>query len=717
MISSQKKSGSGPWPAERGIGALLSPRNVVLAGASDRRGGWPSRIQENLRRFGFAGQVHMVNPRRDVVLGQVSHKSVGEVPSGPDHLVVLVPAANAVRTVKDAVQAGARSATIFSNGLTDGQLTMLSGIARDEGVAISGPNCLGNISVPARLVTTTDSRLAEIIDGPVAVVGQSGGVVTAFNRALVSRGIGARYMISSGNETCLATSDYLDFFAADDEIRVVVAFVESLRDPVKFIEACERLAAAGKRLVALKVGRSAISRQAAASHTGALAGSYDVFQALMAIHGVVTVGTMEHAVEACEYLSRVPAPVGGSVAVVTVSGGVRELALDSAHAHNASLYVPRGEVEAGLRALVGNDLDVSNPLDTSFAGLSDPLHVVKCVEEFGRDPEVGLVLVQEELLTNPAPYKEKVLATLNECFLRGSALETATPVALFSMTTNSVTAFGRDLRARLPNLSFVQGIDAAMAVAGALLKTGDARRTHPAVPAAPIDVARVSKALALLPAQSTEITEPNAKALLRLYGFETPRECVVGSPDEAAKWASSVDASRFVVKGVVPGLAHKSDSGAVRLGLADGEDVRAACGEILETLPSTIGFIVAEQVGVQHELLLSFDRDPEVGTYVALGLGGTDVELHGDVAILPPRCTAEDVRRALAGIPLGRVLRGWRGASPADLDSVVRAVQMVGVMAGELGESIASVEINPLATLQDRPGVVVLDALCTRVSP
>lgn len=701
-----------PSSTQSRVKALLHPKNVVLAGASDRPGGWPARIQANLARFGYRGELHMVNPRRETVLGQISHRSVRDVPGGPDHLVVLVPAVAAVSTVVDAVAAGARSATIFSNGLTQQQLCELAGLGKEHGIGISGPNCLGNISVPARLVTTPDSRLGDISDGPVAIVGQSGGIVTAINRALVARGIGSRYMVSSGNETCLTTADYLRFFADDPQIRVVVAFVESLRDPQAFAGACDQLAAVGKHLVALKVGRSATGREAAASHTGALAGSYDVFEAVTGTRGVITVGTLEHAIEACEFLSRVPAPRGGRLAVVTVSGGVRELALDSAHAHKTALYEPEGETARALRQLAEDDeLEVSNPLDTSFAGLSDPRHVVRCAESFASDPDVGLVLVQEELLTQAAPYKESVLATFNEAFQGGVvAGPSRTPVALFSMAPTQVTQFGRELRERLPNLSFLQGLDPAMAISAALLKSGAAAQRSAPLSDEPAQAARTADALTLLNSVA-EMTEPSTKELLRLYGFETPAEVYVTDPDSAADWASSTGLDRFVVKAVVPGLAHKSDQGAVVLDVRDSKDVRHACARILEKLPATTGFIVAEQVRVQHEILLSFETDPEVGPYVAVGHGGTTAELYPSIAILPPRCSREDIQKALETIPLGTILQGWRGGTAADMEAVVKAVQTMGIVAAELGTALKSIEINPLATLADRPGVLVLDAL------
>ncbi|HZE32486.1 MAG TPA: CoA-binding protein, partial [Actinoallomurus sp.] len=285
-----------------GVAALLRPRSVAIVGARDRSGTWPDRIRGNLRRFGYPGPVFAVNPRRATVWGEPCYPDLVSLPEPADHLVVLLPAPAAVEVLRGARRAGARSATVFSSGFgaEDGLLGQLRDIAAVDGLAISGPNCLGNISVPASLVTTTDSRLAELREGPVAVVGQSGGIVTSFNRVLVDRGVGTRYVVSSGNETCLTTADYLRFFARDDGVRVALAFVESIRDRDAFFAACAEMIAAGKHVVVLKAGQTPESRQAAASHTGALAGSFAAFAAVAEQLGIICITGMDLAVEACE---------------------------------------------------------------------------------------------------------------------------------------------------------------------------------------------------------------------------------------------------------------------------------------------------------------------------------------------------------------------------------------------------------------------------------
>ena len=696
------------------IGALLNPQNICIVGARDGDGGWADRIYGNLKRFGFGGQIYPVNPRRDQVWDEKAYPDMVSIPDQPDHALIVIPSRFAVDAVADAVASGARSATILSGGFSPEQLAEIQAMVNGTGFALSGPNCLGNISVPAKLITTTDSRLAEIKDGPVAIVGQSGGVVTAMNRALVGRGIGVRHMVSSGNETCVTTAGYIRYFGGDDGIRVVVAFVESVRDHERFFEACTELANAGKYLVALKVGQTVASRDAAASHTGALAGSYAAFEAVAATRGVVTVGTIDLAVEACEYLSRVPMPSGGKVAVVTVSGGVRELVLDGAGRTGAELADFSVEARKGLSSLIGEDLEVSNPLDSGFAGLSDPNVLVSCVETVAADPEVGLILLQEELLGRPEPKKEKTLRLYDESFAGGVTRTRGIPVSLFSMASFGANEYGHQIRDGVPNLSFLQGTEKALGVASALLRTaGHVRRAagylHPGTEGSP----RREAALAMLAELPQDLTEVEAKRLLSLYGFSSPDEMHVSTAEEAEKWAST-NTAPFVVKLVARGLTHKTEAGGVVVNLQDSAEVASACRAMGVSNPANDGYIVGRHVSGGVELILGFTNDPEVGPVVAVGLGGVSVELFGDVALVPAYCTAEQAFAAIESTNAGTVLGNWRGRLPSDIDSVVRAVCSMAELAGDLVDVLESAEVNPLVALAATSGTFALDALVVR---
>ena len=230
-----------------GVRALLNPRSVAIVGASDRPGNWSMRVFQTLRRFAFPGPIYPVNPRNKTVWdGETCYPSLSDLPEAPDHVVVIVPGAAAIDTIAEAGKVKARSATVFSGGFGEGgdpkgrELAVRLRQAIDAaGLAVSGPNCLGNLAAPHRFMTIPDDRIADLELGPVAIVGQSGGIVMAIQRALAARGVKTSYAITSGNEIGLYTSDYIRYLADDPHVKVIVCFIESIRHAAEFRRACE----------------------------------------------------------------------------------------------------------------------------------------------------------------------------------------------------------------------------------------------------------------------------------------------------------------------------------------------------------------------------------------------------------------------------------------------------------------------------------------------
>lgn len=691
------------------VHALLHPTSVAIVGARDRPGGWADRIRTNLLRFRFEGAVHAINPRHATLWGKPAFPDIAAFPEAPDHLVVLVPPEAAVATLSGAAALGVRSATVFSSGGPGSTFgDELAAIARDTALVISGPNCLGNISVLGKLVTTTEARIEEIVAGPVAVVGQSGGIVHSLNRVLTGRGYGVRYVVSSGDETCTTTADYLRYFGRDPELRVVVTFVESVRDWPAFLDACAALRAVGKHMIAIKVGQSAESRVAAASHTGALAGAYAAFEAAAATAGVVTVPSMDVAVEACEYLTRLPPPKGTGIGAITLSGGVRELLLDAAARHDARLPELGATTIDALGALVGGEVEVSNPQDVGYAGVSSVDTMVACAQALARDGAIDVVLVQEELLTHEVPSKMAALATFDTAFAGASR---SVPVALFSMCSPAaVTPYGRETRERHGSLVFLQSVEKTLAAVTAIGRAEQvADRRADAAAERPDTAAAAARVRALL--RAAPLTEVVAKAALAEYGFATPREGHAVDADDARRVAETLTAP-YVVKVVSTTLTHKLDAGGVVLGVPTPDAVAACCTEMAARVPDVEGFLVVEQVAQRIEFVVGFARDPEVGPVVMVGAGGTGVEAYEDVAFVPLPCSRADARDAIARTRAGsRLLGPWRGRPGGDEEALVSAVCAMSWFAEDLADVVSSAEINPLVALPGRTGVLVLDAL------
>ena len=278
--------------SKKKVKALTEPRNAVLVGANDRPGSWAWRVLRNLKQYEFPQPLYLVNPRRTEIGGDRCYPDFKSLPEPPDHLVVLVPAPGVPEVLRSGAAAGARSATVFSSGFGEAYNSdaaplgrELKAVIAETGLAVSGPNCMGNICAKTRLVTLSEDRPLLLRQGPIALVGQSGGMMIFLNAALEERGMNAEYLITSGNEAGLGIPDYIAFFSDQPELKVIIVYIEAIADIEKFKAACRMARAAGKAIVAVKLGQSESGRNAAMAHTASLAGSIEAFDAVAADFG------------------------------------------------------------------------------------------------------------------------------------------------------------------------------------------------------------------------------------------------------------------------------------------------------------------------------------------------------------------------------------------------------------------------------------------------
>ncbi|MGY4424614.1 acyl-CoA synthetase (NDP forming) [Bradyrhizobium sp. JR6.1] len=322
----------------KSIHAMLHPRNIVLVGATDKPGNYAERIWNNLIKYEYAGGLFPINAKRETIWGVTCYKDFASLPEKPDHVLVLVPARFAVQVIRDAAAAGARSATIVTSGFSELQdeesqrlAVELKQAIKETGLAVTGPNCLGNLSAGENLFTNIDDRIVTMEPGAVAIAGQSGAIVMAIRQALEDRGVGVGYMVTTGNESGLETPDLMSYFAADPSIRVIVVYLEGVRNTKVFREACKAARAAGKPVIALKLGASEGGRAAAMAHTGALAGSIETFDAISTREGVIRVRGLDELIETTECFVHADPPKGNRLAAVSLSGGKRGLLIDAFH--------------------------------------------------------------------------------------------------------------------------------------------------------------------------------------------------------------------------------------------------------------------------------------------------------------------------------------------------------------------------------------------------
>src|ERR1700709_334601 len=382
----------------KGIHAMLHPRNIVLVGATDKPGNYAERIWNNLIKYQYEGGLFPVNAKRETIWGVPCYKDFASLPEKPDH--VLVPARFAVQVIRDAAAAGARSATIVTSGFSELQDEESQRLAEDlkqavkeTGLAVTGPNCLGNLSAGEKLFTNIDDRIVTMEAGPVAIAGQSGAIVMAIRQALEDRGVGVGYMVTTGNEAGLETPDLMAYFAADPSIRVIVVYLEGVRNTKVFREACKAARAAGKPVIALKLGTSEGGRAAAMAHTGALAGSIETLDAISTREGVIRVGGLDELIETTECFVHADPPKSNPLAAVTLSGGKRGLLLDAFHLAALNFAPLSANASGQLAKTPGRGSIVGNPLAAGFAAVVDPSVYMQSIKVMIDDPDTDIVII------------------------------------------------------------------------------------------------------------------------------------------------------------------------------------------------------------------------------------------------------------------------------------------------------------------------------------
>ncbi|WFT97079.1 acetate--CoA ligase family protein [Bradyrhizobium barranii] len=699
-----------------GIHAMLHPRNIVLVGATDKPGNYAERIWNNLIKYKYRGGLYPVNARRDVVWGVTCYKDFVSLPEKPDHVLVLVPARFVVQVVRDAAAAGARSATIVTSGFSELQdkesqrlAAELNVAVRETGIAITGPNCLGNLSAGEKLFTNLDDRIVTMEQGPVAIAGQSGAIVMMIRQSLEDRGVGVGYMVTTGNEAGLETPDLMTYFAADPSIRVIVVYLEGVRNAQAFRNACKAARAAGKPIIALKLGSSEGGRAAAMAHTGSLAGSIESFDAISTREGVIRVRGLDELVETTECFVHAQLPKGNRLAAVTLSGGKRGLLIDAFHSVGLNFPPLSKNASEKLATMLGPGSIIGNPLDAGFAAVVDPSVYIKSIEIMIEDSDIDIVIIDADLPKMPHELRERNLRIVN-----GMANSATKPVIYISPVSMGFTEHTTALRKTLPNIAVMQGMDRAVGAIKALIDYAALEKDVPNVISSSNPQARAVLEKTLNGASGAALDEIVSKKLLKAYGIPISKEAIARTADEAASVAKKVGFP-VVAKVVSADILHKSDIGGVVLNLNSTAEVKRAFNDIaarvkkLKGKPHLEGILIAQQVKADLELVIGASLDAEMGPVVLFGTGGVDIELMKDVALAGAPIDATEAAKLIRRTKAGVKIKGYRGRPALNEGSVISALVGLSNLIADADGRIASIDVNPFL-LTAKSGVAV-DAL------
>jgi acyl-CoA synthetase (NDP forming) len=614
----------------------------------------------------------------------------------------------ASEVVEDCGQKGVRSVVMLTAGFkevgADGaeRERALVERCRELGITMLGPNCLGFVNYRERIPAYGLVLPGPLLAGGIAIASQSGGLLLPFHRLAMSRGIGLAVSVSIGNEGMCTASDFLTYFIARDDVRVVGALLEGIRDPAGFLRAAELAQEAGKPLVILKVGRSQAASRATIAHTGSLAGADAVIDAVFQQHGIIRVDTPEELVETCALLATSGWPSGGRTAVVSTSGGASSLIPDLAIGTRIEIPDFAPSTKARLAAILPSFGHPQNPLDTTGVIVNQPKLLAACAEAVAAEHSFDVLLINSDAPrdpgSNPAGIEERV-ASLAEVVHRAPLF-----TAIAATVSTELSAFGMETLAR-HRLHFANGLALGVRALDNAIFYGQARARRRPLPS------RTQRpAPTFLSEHTGVLADQLTKRLLAAYGLSAPPERLTHSPDEAAAAAEAIGFP-VVVKVQSADLPHKTEVGGVKLDVRGADEVREAYELVANCSPGARvdGVLIARQVFPVAELIVGVKQDDHFGPVLLVGFGGIFTEAIQDVSLrLPPidEETAQEMLTELHGV---EVLRGARGRPVADLAAVSRVLVALGDLALDMGDRLAELDVNPLFALPD--GALAGDAL------
>src|SRR2546429_1106822 len=704
---------SGASRTVKTIHAMLHPRNIVLVGATDKLGTYAERIWNNLIKYQYKGGLFPVNAKRETIWGVPCYKDFASLPEKPDHVLVLVPARFDVQVIRDAAAAGARSATIVTSGFSELQddesqrlAEELKQAVKETGLAVTGPNCLGNLSAGEKLFTNIDDRIVTMEAGSVAIAGQSGAIVMAIRQTLEDRGVGVGYMVTTGNEAGLETPDLMSFFAADPSLGVIVVYREGVRNTKGFRDACKAARAAGKPVIALNRGASEGGRAAAMAHTGALAGSIETFDAISTREGVIRVRGLDELIETTECFVHAEPPKSNRLAAVSLSGGKRGLLIDAFYSAGLNFAPLSPNATGQLAKMLGPGSIVDNPLDAGFAAVVDPSVYMNSIKIVIDDPDTDIVIIDAELPKAPHELRERNLRIVNE--MAGAASK---PVVYISAMSIGFTEFTKGLRKSLPHIAVMQGLDRAVGAIKSLIDYASLRKEVPDIVSSSSASARATLERTLKTANGAALDEVASKKLLKAYGIPVSKEEIAQTAADAVKIAKKIGFP-VVAKVVSADILHKSDIGGVVLNLNSAAEVRKAFTDItarvkkLKKKPKSSGTLIVQQVKADLELVVGASLDAEMGPVVLFGTGGVDIELIKDVALAGAPLDEAEAEQLIAKTKAGVKMKGYRGNAALHEPSAVKALVGLSNLMADAGNRIASIDVNPFL-INSKVGVAV----------
>lgn len=683
--------------------ALFRPRSIALVGASGDADKHSSLPQKHLLQHGYPGVIYPINPRRDTVLGLKAYPSVTEVPGPVDHAYIMLPTRQVQAAFEDCVAAGVSCVTIMSNGYSEAGAEGLQRQARlldamcGSHTRLLGPNALGVVDLNAKVALSANEVLSlkELPVGDVGLISQSGSMLGAILSRGAAAGVGYSKLVSVGNEADISVAELIEMMVEDRETGVIQLFLETIRAPEALRRAALKAHAAGKPILAYRLGRSAIGQDLAVSHTGALTGNGKAISAFLKDIGIAELSVFEALLDAPPLFRHRRASNGG-IGVMSTTGGGGALIVDNLGERGVNVIAAEEPTRERL-AQKGIDIGSAPLVDLTLAGTNANTYGA-VLSEFAEAPEFAAVVAVVGSSSQFRP--DRAVAPI-------LSVEAHKPIAVF-LTPNAVQS-----RALLR--------EAGVAVFSQPEACADALSAwfhwqHPRTQ--PDEADNIT--LALPPRSNDENTLSAAEAQTAFASLGIPQVQEWTLPTDPAQWPDSVLAAiKFpcVLKVSSVDIPHKTEVGGVTLAVSDVDMLRTEAEKMKARISSKLpgaridGWQVQEMIQGLAEVLVGFSADPAVGPIISVGMGGVLAELFQDVSIRPAPVTRDEAKLMLEEVKAFAPLRGYRNLPIGDLDALADVVAKMSNLARCQNGHVVEAEINPLAVLPKGQGVRALDGL------
>jgi acyl-CoA synthetase (NDP forming) len=697
------------------ISRLMRPRSIAIVGISPEPSSAGFLALRNLEEFDYRGAIHLVSRNQSNIGDRACLRAIDDLPDGVDAAMLFLPRV----AIEDAVAACARrglgGAVVFAAGFGEAggewqaAQERIAATARAAGLALCGPNCLGIVDFAHGIPLTFTRQIGrrDRVSSGAVVIAQSGGLASIVRAALTAKDVAVACTVSTGNEAVLGLEDYAAYLLEDPSTKVVVAFAEQIRQPQRFLAMAARARELGKPVVLLLSGHSAAARESARSHTGALAGDYAVIEALLRHACVMLVRSLEELIDVTELAVRFPSPPSKGLAMVTDSGAIKGLTLDTCEALGLELPPLSPDLAATIQAELPDFVAASNPLDLTAQAITHPEMYARTIKPLLADDSFGSLLLTVII----GEASDFALAKGKACL---APLVGSSKPAILGLLGDEVDVPASIISdARAAGIPFFRSPERALRALARLTAYGRAlQRAHTRQAMAPMS-------LPPLTGEGT-LTEYASKAYIAEHGIPIPSGRLVGNLLDATDAAVTIGFP-VALKLQAAALPHKSDAGAVMLDIRDDTQLAHAWAKLQQVGSShpdlAIDGILVEAMAPRGlEMIVGARRDRDWGPVTLVGLGGIWTEALHDVRLLPVGLDLDEITDELGKLRAAPLLRGMRGEPARDVTALAMVVQRIGALLAARPE-IQEVDLNPVAVYAVGEGVLALDALIVTNTP